>query len=141
MPAPSFLTAEPGTVASANGAPLIWRPIGKSALVEIPATREVSAGPVMPCHELATLYCLVEMRMRNMIVAGCVPVIGRRRQVPAKSHSAPPISRCGMAGIVATDSVMTLRRLYFATPSRFYAAGAARVAMGLVLILAASNLP
>lgn len=47
-----------------------------------------------------------------------------------------------MAGIVATDnSVMTLRRLYFATPSRFYAAGAARVAMGLVLILAASNLP
>jgi hypothetical protein len=44
-----------------------------------------------------------------------------------------------MAGIVATDSAMTLRRLYFATPSRFYAAGGVRVAMGLVLILAASN--
>lgn len=44
-----------------------------------------------------------------------------------------------MVGIVATDSAMTLRRLYFATPSRFYAAGAIRVAMGLVLILAASS--
>jgi hypothetical protein len=42
-------------------------------------------------------------------------------------------------GIVATDTAMTLRRLYFATPGRFYAAGAVRVAMGLVLILAASN--
>ena len=45
-----------------------------------------------------------------------------------------------MVGIVATDSAMTLRRLYFATPSRFYAAGAVRIAMGLVLILAASCL-
>jgi hypothetical protein len=44
-----------------------------------------------------------------------------------------------MVGIVATDSAMKLRRLYFATPSRFYAAGAVRVAMGLVLILAASS--
>jgi hypothetical protein len=44
-----------------------------------------------------------------------------------------------MVGIVATDSAMTLRRLYFATPSRFYAAGAIRIAMGLVLILAASS--
>ena len=44
-----------------------------------------------------------------------------------------------MVGIVATDSAMTLRRLYFATPSRSYAAGAVRVAMGLVLILAASS--
>jgi hypothetical protein len=34
---------------------------------------------------------------------------------------------------------MTFRRLYFATPSRFYAAGAVRIAMGLVLILAASS--
>ena len=41
-------------------------------------------------------------------------------------------------GIVSPDSGMTLRRLYFATPSRFYAAGAVRIAMGLVLILAAS---
>jgi len=45
----------------------------------------------------------------------------------------------GMVGIVSPDSVMTLRRLYFATPGRFYAAGAVRVAMGLVLILAASS--
>ena len=44
-----------------------------------------------------------------------------------------------MVGIVATDSAMTLRRLYFATPSRFYAAGAVRIAMGLVLIVAASS--
>jgi hypothetical protein len=44
-----------------------------------------------------------------------------------------------IVGIVATDSAVTLRRLYFATPSRFYAAGAVRVAMGLVLILAASS--
>ena len=45
----------------------------------------------------------------------------------------------GIVGIVSTDSAMTFRRLYFATPSRFYAAGAVRVAMGLVLILAASS--
>jgi hypothetical protein len=44
-----------------------------------------------------------------------------------------------MVGLVATDSAITLRRLYFATPSRFYAAGALRVAMGVVLILAASS--
>jgi len=43
-----------------------------------------------------------------------------------------------LVGIVATDSAMTIRRLYFATPGRFYAAGAVRLAMGLVLILAAS---
>jgi hypothetical protein len=42
-------------------------------------------------------------------------------------------------GIVATDTAMTIRRLYFATPGRFYAAGAVRIAMGLVLILAPSN--
>jgi hypothetical protein len=44
----------------------------------------------------------------------------------------------GAMGIVATDTVVTLRRLYFATPGRFYAAGAIRMAMGAVLILAAS---
>jgi hypothetical protein len=44
-----------------------------------------------------------------------------------------------MVGIVATDSAMTFRRSYFATPGRFYAAGAIRVSMGLVLILAASR--
>src|SRR5947208_12509999 len=45
----------------------------------------------------------------------------------------------GVAGIVATDSAVTFRRFYFATPARFYAAGAVRAAMGLVLILAASR--
>ncbi len=45
----------------------------------------------------------------------------------------------GLTGIIASDDAMTLRRLYFATPGRFYAAGAVRVAMGLVLILAASG--
>src|SRR5580692_10243197 len=44
-----------------------------------------------------------------------------------------------IGGVVSPDSLMTLRRLYFATPGRFYAAGAVRVAMGLVLILAASR--
>lgn len=42
-----------------------------------------------------------------------------------------------IVGIVSPDSGMTLRRLYFVTPGRFYAAGAVRVAMGLVLIFAA----
>jgi hypothetical protein len=45
----------------------------------------------------------------------------------------------GIMGIVCTESAITFRRLYFATPSRFYAAGAVRIAMGLVLILAASS--
>jgi hypothetical protein len=45
----------------------------------------------------------------------------------------------GVMGIVSPDSGMTLRRLYYATPGRFYTAGAVRVAMGLVLILAASS--
>ena len=44
-----------------------------------------------------------------------------------------------IGAIVSTDNAMTLRRLYFATPSRFYAAGAVRITMGLVLLLAASN--
>jgi len=43
----------------------------------------------------------------------------------------------GMLGIVSPDSLTTVRRLYFATPVELYAAGAVRVAMGLVLILAA----
>ena len=45
----------------------------------------------------------------------------------------------GMTGIVATDEAMGLRRWYFATPGRFYAVVAVRSAMGLGLILAASN--
>ena len=44
----------------------------------------------------------------------------------------------GIAGIVSPNGGTALRRLYFATPSRFYAASAVRIAMGLVLILAAS---
>ena len=43
-----------------------------------------------------------------------------------------------MAGIVFPDSVTTVRRLYY-TQGGLYAAGAVRVAMGLVLILAASS--
>lgn len=40
-------------------------------------------------------------------------------------------------GIVSPDSVMTIRRSYY-TPRGLYVGGAVRVAMGLVLILAAS---
>ena len=43
----------------------------------------------------------------------------------------------GIVGIVSPDSVTTVRRQYFATPVGIYAAGAVRVAMGLVLILVA----
>jgi hypothetical protein len=45
----------------------------------------------------------------------------------------------GVLGIVSPDSLTTIRRQYFATPVRLYAAGAVRVAMGLVLILAATT--
>jgi len=45
----------------------------------------------------------------------------------------------GIAGLVWPESGTTVRRLQFATPVGLYAAGAVRVAMGLVLILAASN--
>jgi hypothetical protein len=45
----------------------------------------------------------------------------------------------GMVGIVSPDSLTAIRRLYFATPGGLYAAGGVRVAMGLVLILAAAN--
>ena len=43
----------------------------------------------------------------------------------------------GRAGLVSPDSVTAVRRLYFATPVGLYAAGAVRVAMGLVVILCA----
>ncbi len=43
----------------------------------------------------------------------------------------------GAAGLVSPDSLTAVRRLYFATPVRLYAAGAVRVAMGLVVILCA----
>jgi hypothetical protein len=45
----------------------------------------------------------------------------------------------GVGGIISPGSVMPLRRLYYATPGRFYLVGAVRVAMGLVLILAAMS--
>jgi hypothetical protein len=44
----------------------------------------------------------------------------------------------GIEGLISPDSVTTARRLYFATPVGLYAAGAVRVAMGLVVILYAS---
>jgi hypothetical protein len=44
----------------------------------------------------------------------------------------------GIVGLISPDSVTTARRLYFATPVGLYAAGAVRVAMGVVLILCAS---
>lgn len=43
----------------------------------------------------------------------------------------------GIVGIVSPDRVTMVRRQYFATPVGLYAAGAVRVAMGLVLILVA----
>src|ERR1043166_3837354 len=45
----------------------------------------------------------------------------------------------GIMGIVSPDGGMALRRLYFATPGLFYAAASVRSAMGLGLILSASN--
>ena len=44
----------------------------------------------------------------------------------------------GIGGLVSPDSGTEIRRLYFATPVRLYTAGAVRVAMGLVVILAAA---
>ena len=43
----------------------------------------------------------------------------------------------GIVGIVSPNSLTMVRRLYFATPARLYAAGALRVVMGLVIIRAA----
>jgi len=43
----------------------------------------------------------------------------------------------GAAGLVAPESMTTVRRLYFATPARLVAAAVVRVAMGLVVILCA----
>jgi hypothetical protein len=42
----------------------------------------------------------------------------------------------GMVGIVFPDGLTTLRRAYFVTPGRLFVAGAVRLGMGLVLILA-----
>jgi hypothetical protein len=43
----------------------------------------------------------------------------------------------GIVGIVSPDTGTMIRRQYFATPAGLHAAAAVRVAMGLVLILAA----
>jgi hypothetical protein len=41
----------------------------------------------------------------------------------------------GFVGLISPDRLTVVRRLYFATPVRLYAAGGVRVAMGLVIIL------
>jgi len=41
----------------------------------------------------------------------------------------------GIVGMVSPDSVTTVRRQYFATPVGLYAAAAARMAIGLVVLL------
>jgi hypothetical protein len=43
----------------------------------------------------------------------------------------------GIAGLVSPDGVTAVRRLYFATSAGLYAAGAVRVATGLVVVLCA----
>jgi hypothetical protein len=43
----------------------------------------------------------------------------------------------GVAGLVSPDGLMTVRQQYVASPVGLYAAAAVRLAMGLVLILAA----
>src|SRR6186713_876912 len=43
----------------------------------------------------------------------------------------------GIVGLVSPDGGTALRRLYFATPAGIYAAGAVRVAMGLVVFVSA----
>jgi hypothetical protein len=44
----------------------------------------------------------------------------------------------GIGGLISPESGTEIRRLYFATPVRLYAAAAVRVAMGLVVILSAT---
>jgi hypothetical protein len=44
----------------------------------------------------------------------------------------------GVGGLLAPDSGTEIRRLYFATPVRLYTAAAVRMAMGVVVILAAA---
>ena len=45
----------------------------------------------------------------------------------------------GIGGLISPESGTEIRRLYFATPARLYPAAALRVAMGLVVILAAAG--
>ena len=58
------------------------------------------------------------MRSAALLVAVCTIVIG-------------------IVGLISPASLTTVRRLYFATPVALYAAGAVRLAMGLVVILCA----
>jgi hypothetical protein len=44
----------------------------------------------------------------------------------------------GIGGLIFPERGTEIRRLYFATPARLYTAAAARVAMGLVVILSAA---
>jgi hypothetical protein len=44
----------------------------------------------------------------------------------------------GVIGLVSPDRLTAVRRAYFATPTGLYAAGAVRLAMGLVVILGAA---
>jgi hypothetical protein len=44
----------------------------------------------------------------------------------------------GIGGLISPESGTELRRLYFATPGRLYTAAGLRVAMGVVVILAAA---
>jgi len=57
---------------------------------------------------------------------------------PAALLVAVVIIVTGIVGLISPDSLTTVRRLYIATPVGLYAAGAVRVAMGLVVILCAS---
>ena len=45
----------------------------------------------------------------------------------------------GIGGLMSPDSGTEMRRLYFATPVRLYTAAAVRVAMGLVVIVSATD--
>jgi hypothetical protein len=45
----------------------------------------------------------------------------------------------GIGGLISPESGTEIRRLYFATPVRLYTAAAVRIAMGLVVILSATD--
>ena len=45
----------------------------------------------------------------------------------------------GIGGLISPETGIEIRRLYFATPGRLYSAAALRLAMGLVVILAAAG--
>jgi hypothetical protein len=44
----------------------------------------------------------------------------------------------GIGGLISPERGTEIRRLYFATPARLYTAGAVRMAMGLVVLIASS---